>query len=95
MLCFGEGITPNYLQGLDWLKKSAEHGNAYAENLYRKVNQQFRQQLISASLSLLRGLAMMLARRGEEQYQSVDWTDSRLKEEMDQKKYATGFSMHM
>ena len=95
MLCFGEGIPQNYLQGLDWLKKSAEHGNAYAENLYRKVNQQFRQQLISASLSLLRGLAMMLARRGEEQYQSVDWTDSRLKEEMDQKKYATGFSMHM
>ena len=95
MLCFGEGIPQNYLQGLDWLKKSAEHGNAYAENLYRKVNQQFRQQLISAPLSLLRGLAMMLARRGEEQYQSVDWTDSRLKEEMDQKKYATGFSMHM
>ena len=95
MLCFGEGITQNYLQGLDWLKKSAEHGNAHAENLYRKVNQQFRQQLISASLSLLRSLAMMLARRGEEQYQSVDWTDSRLREEMDQKKYATGFSMHM
>ena len=95
MLCFGEGIPQNYLQGLDWLKKSAEHGNAYAENLYRKVNQQFRQQLISAPLSLLRGLAMMLARRGEEQYQSVDWTDSRLREEMDQKKYATGFSMHM
>ena len=95
MLCFGEGITQNYLQGLEWLKKSAEHGNAYAEKLYRNINQQFRQQLISASLSLLRGLAMMLARRGEEQYQSVDWTDSRLKEEMDQKKYATGFSMHM
>ena len=95
MLCFGEGIPQNYLQGLDWLKKSAEHGNSYAENLYRKVNQQFRQHLIYASLSLLRGLAIMLARRGEEQYQSVDWTDSRLKEEMDQKKYATGFSMHM
>ena len=95
MLCFGEGIKQDYIQGLDWLKKSTEHGNTYAENLYKKVNQQFRQQLISASLSLLRGLAMMLARRGEEQYQSVDWTDSRLREEMDQKKYATGFSMHM
>ena len=95
MLCFGEGITQNYLQGLDWLKKATEHGNAYAENLYKNINRQFRQQLISASLSLLRGLAMMLANRGEEQYQSVDWTDSRLREEMDQKQYATGFSMHM
>ena len=95
MLCFGEGVKWDYLQGLDWLKKSSEHGNAYAEKLYKNVNQQLRRQLISASLSLLRSLAMMLARRGEEQYQSVDWTDSRLKEEMDQKKYATGFSMHM
>ena len=95
MLCFGEGIRQDYIQGLDWLKKSSEHGNTYAEKLYRNVNQQLRRQLISASLSLLRSLAMMLARRGEEQYQSVDWTDSRLREEMDQKKYATGFSMHM
>ena len=95
MLCFGEGVKRDYLQGLDWLKKSSEHGNAYAEKLYRNVNQQFRQQLISASLSLLRSLAGMLESRGEEAYLSIDTTDSRLKEEMDQKKYAIGYSMHM
>ena len=95
MLCFGEGIPQNYLQGLDWLKKSAEHGNAYAEKLYKNVNQQLRRQLISASFSLLRSLTGMLESRGEEAYLSIDTTDSRLREEMDQKKYATGFSMHM
>lgn len=91
MLCFGQGVPQNYKEGMQWLRESAKHGNTHAETLRRHVYRALREELISASLSLIRGLAMMIESQGEEQYQQIDWTDSRAKEETNRKKYAIGY----
>ena len=91
MLCFGQGVAQNYKEGMEWLRESAKHGNTHAEALHRHVYRALREELISASLLLIRGLAMMMESQGEEQYQQVDWTDSRAKEETNRKKYAIGY----
>jgi len=91
MLCFGLGVPQNYEQGLDWLRKSAEHGNEYAPALHRQVQQQLRDEMIPVVLSLIRSLAGMLESQGEEEYPLIDATDSRAREETRRKKYAIGY----
>lgn len=91
MLCFGQGVPQNYAEGMQWLRESAKHGNTHAEALHRHVYRALREELISASLSLIRSLAMMIKSQGTEEYQQVDWTDSRAKEETNRKKYAIGY----
>lgn len=55
------------------------------------AQQALQAELISATLSLIRSLARMLAYQGEEQYQQLESTDSRSKEETKRKKYAIGY----
>lgn len=81
----------SYTEGMQWLRESAKHGNTHAEALHRHVYRALREEPISASLSLIRGLAMMIESQGEEQYQQMDWTDSRAKEDPNCKKYAIGY----
>lgn len=55
------------------------------------AQQPLQAELISTTLSLIRSLAIMLEYHGEEQYQQLESTDSRAKEETNRKKYAIGY----
>lgn len=84
---FGNGIRVDREKGLEYLNRSAAHGNVYAENLLRVI----RQQHIRGAASLIAQLGRMFQEKEQRQdrvrHQQLDRKQRR---QIDEKKQAMG-----
>ena len=84
---FGNGIRADREKGLEYLNRSAAHGNMYAENLLRVI----RQQHIRGAASLIAQLGRMFQEKEQRQdrvrHQQLDRKQRR---QIDEKKQAMG-----
>lgn len=84
---FGNGIRADREKGLEYLNRSAAHGNVYAENLLRVI----RQQHIRGAASLIAQLGRMFQEKEQRQdrvrHQQLDRKQRR---QIDEKKQALG-----
>ena len=84
---FGNGIRADREKGLEYLNRSAAHGNVYAENLLRVIQQQH----IRGAASLIAQLGRMF-REKEQQQDRVrhQQPDRKQRHQIDEKKQALG-----
>ena len=88
--CFGQGVPQGLEVGMEWLKASANHGNAYASALLEKVQSQIRQQTTSAVFGLLRGLAGMIQTSANHHIRRRNTIDRKQRQKIEEKKQALG-----
>ncbi|WP_455941800.1 SEL1-like repeat protein, partial [Neglectibacter timonensis] len=84
---FGNGIRVDREKGLEYLNRSAAHGNMYAENLLRVI----RQQHIRGAASLIAQLGRIFQEK-EQQQDGVhhQQPDRKQRRQIDEKKQALG-----
>jgi len=84
---FGNGIRADREKGLEYLNRSAAHGNVYAENLLRVI----RQQHIRGAASLIAQLGRIFQEK-EQQQDGVhhQQPDRKQRRQIDEKKQALG-----
>lgn len=88
---FGTGARPDAEKGLDYLKASADHGNAYAAELLRSIQYQQTRGMVMAANSLLTQLGRLFQDKQQKQEQSQQIrTDRKYRREIDEKKQALG-----
>ena len=88
---FGTGIRPDTEKGLEYLKASADHGNAYAADLLRSIQYQQTRGVTMAANSLLVQLGRLFQENQQKQEQSQRIrTDRKYRREIDEKKQALG-----
>lgn len=88
---FGTGVRPDAEKGLDYLKASADHGNAYAAELLRSIQYQQTRGVTMAANSLLAQLGRLFQEKQQKQEQSQQIrTDRKYRREIDEKKQALG-----
>ena len=88
---FGTGIRPDAEKGLDYLKASADHGNAYAAEHLRSIQYQQTRGVVMAANSLLAQLGRLFQENQQKQEQSQRIrTDRKYRREIDEKKQALG-----
>ena len=88
---FGTGVRPDAEKGLDYLKASADHGNAYAADLLRSIKYQQTRGVVMAANSLLAQLGRLFQENQQKQEQSQRIrTDRKYRCEIDEKKQALG-----
>lgn len=88
---FGTGVRPDAEKGLDYLKASAAHGNAYAAELLRSIQYQQTRGVTMAANSLLAQLGRLFQENQQKQEQSQRIrTDRKYRREIDEKKQALG-----
>ena len=87
----GIGVRPDVEKGLDYLKASAAHGNAYAAELLRSIQYQQTRGVTMAANSLLAQLGRLFQENQQKQEQSQRIrTDRKYRREIDEKKQALG-----
>ena len=88
---FGTGIRPDTEKGLEYLKASADHGNAYAAELLRSIQYQQTRGVTLAANSLLAQLGRLFQENQQKQEQNQQIrTDRKYRREIDEKKQALG-----
>lgn len=88
---FGTGVRPDAEKGLEYLKASADHGNAYAVDLLRSIQYQQTRGVVIAANSLVAQLARLFQEKQQKQEQSQQFrTDRKYRREIDEKKQALG-----
>ena len=88
---FGTSVRPDAEKGLDYLKASAAHGNAYAAELLRSIQYQQTRGVTMAANSLLAQLGRLFQENQQKQEQSQRIrTDRKYRREIDEKKQALG-----
>ena len=90
MYCFGEGIPQNLEVGTEWLKSSADHGNPHATPLLQHVQEQTQTMAVQGAFGLLKGLARMIRSEGEQVYHHKYHVESKLMQQIREKKQALG-----
>lgn len=88
---FGTGVRPDEEKGLEYLKASADHGNAYAADLLRSIQYQQTRGVTMAANSLLAQLGRLFQENQQKQEQSQRIrTDRKYRRQIDEKKQALG-----
>ena len=90
LYCFGQGVPQNLEVGMEWLKASASHGNAYAAQLLEKVQSHIHRQTTSAVLGLFRGLAGMIQASANQHIRRRNFIDRKQRQKIEEKKQALG-----
>ena len=88
--CFGQGVPQNLEVGMEWLKASASHGNAYASALLEKVQSHIHRQTTSAVFGLFRGLAGMIQSSANHFIRRRNSIDRKQRQKIEEKKQALG-----
>ena len=88
--CFGQGVPQNLEVGMEWLKASANHGNAYASVLLEKVQNHIHRQTTSAVFGLFRGLAGMIQTSANQHIRRRNSIDRKQRQKIEEKKQAHG-----
>ena len=88
--CFGEGIPQNLEVGTEWLKSAADHGNPSAAPLLQYVQEQTQALAVHGAFGLLKGLARMIRSEGEQEYHYKYHVESKLQQQIREKKQALG-----
>ena len=83
---FGNGIRVDREKGLEYLNRSAAHGNMYAENLLRVI----RQQHIRGAASLIAQLGRMFQEKEQQDRVQHQQPDRKQRRQIDEKKQALG-----
>lgn len=88
---FGIGVRPDAEKGLEYLKASADHGNAYAAELLRSIQYQQTRGVAMAANSLVAQLARVFQENQQTQEEGKQIrTDRKYRREIDEKKQALG-----
>ena len=88
---FGTGVRPDAEKGLEYLKASADHGNAYAAELLRSIQYQQTRGVAMAANSLVAQLARLFQEKQQTQEEGKQIrTDRKYRREIDEKKQALG-----
>ena len=88
---FGTGVRADAEKGLEYLKASADHGNAYAAELLRSIQYQQTRGVVMAANSLLAQLGRLFQEKQQKQERSQQIrTDRKYRREIDEKKQALG-----
>ena len=82
---FGDGIRADREKGLEYLARSAAHGNMYADNLLRVI----RQQHIGGAASLIAQLGRIFQEKEQDRRQRPGM-DRKQRQEIEEKKQALG-----
>ena len=90
MYCFGEGIPQNLEVGVSWLQSAADHGNPHVPPLLQYVQEQTQDMAIQGAFGLLKGLARMIRSEGEQEYHYKYHVESKLMQQIREKKQALG-----
>ena len=90
MYCFGEGVPQDLEVGSTWLKSAANHGNPHAAPLLQYVQEQTQTMAVQGAFSLLNGLARMIRSEGEQEYHYKNHVESKLMQQLREKKQALG-----
>lgn len=88
--CFGEGVPQDLETGTAWLKSAADHGNPHAVPLLQYVQEQTQAMAIQGTFGLLKGLARMIRSEGEQEYHYKHHAESKLMQQIREKKQALG-----
>lgn len=88
--CFGQGVPQNLEVGMEWLRTSASHGNAYASALLEKVQRHLHRQTTSAVFGLFRGLAGMIQTSANHFIRRRNSIDRKQRQKIEEKKQALG-----
>ncbi|MFQ9102628.1 MAG: MobP3 family relaxase [Oscillospiraceae bacterium] len=83
---FGNGIRADREKGLEYLARSAAHGNMYAENLLRVIQQQH----IRGAASLIAQLGRMFQEKEQQDRVQHQQPDRKQRRQIDEKKQALG-----
>lgn len=83
---FGNGIRADREKGLEYLNRSAAHGNMYAENLLRVI----RQQHIRGAASLIAQLGRIFQEKEQQDRVRHQQLDRKQRRQIDEKKQALG-----
>ena len=83
---FGNGIRADREKGLEYLAQSAAHGNMYAENLLRVIQQQH----IRGAASLIAQLGRMFQEKEQQNQRQRPEMDRKQRQEIGEKKQALG-----
>lgn len=83
---FGNGIRADREKGLEYLNRSAAHGNVYAENLLRVI----RQQHIRGAASLIAQLGRIFQEKEQQNQRQRPEMDRKQRQEIGEKKQALG-----
>lgn len=83
---FGNGIRADREKGLEYLNRSAAHGNMYAENLLRVIQQQH----IRGAASLIAQLGRMFQEKEQQDRVRHQQPDRKQRRQIDEKKQAMG-----
>ena len=75
---------------MEWLKASANHGNAYASVLLEKVQNHIHRQTTSAVFGLFRGLAGMIQTSANQHIRRRNSIDRKQRQKIEEKKQAHG-----
>ena len=90
MYCFGEGIPQNLEVGVSWLQSAADHGNSHAAPLLQYVQEQTQVVALQGAFGLLKNLARMIRSEGEQEYHYKHRVESKLMQQIREKKQALG-----
>ena len=90
MYCFGEGIPQNLEVGVSWLQSAADHGNPHAAPLLQYVQEQSQAMAVQGAFGLLKNLARMIRSEGEQEYHYKHHVESKLMQQIREKKQALG-----
>ncbi len=90
MYCFGEGVPHKLEVGVAWLQSAADHGNPYAPPLLRYVQEQTLAVALQGAFGLLKNLARMIRSEGEQEYHYKHHVESKLMQQIREKKQALG-----
>ena len=88
--CFGEGVPQNLEVGVVWLQSAADYGNPHAAPLLRYVQEQSQAMAVQGAFGLLKGLARMIRSEGEQEYHYKNHVESKLIQQIREKKQALG-----
>ncbi len=88
--CFGQGVPQNLEVGAAWLQSAADHGNPYAPPLLQYVREQTQTLAVQGAFGLLKSLARMIRSEGEQEYHYKNHVESKLMQQIREKKQALG-----
>ena len=88
--CFGEGVPQNLEVGVVWLQSAANHGNPHAAPLLQYVQEQTQAVALQGAFGLLKNLARMIRSEGEQEYHYKHHVESKLMQQIREKKQALG-----
>ena len=90
MYCFGECVPQDLEAGTAWLQSAADQGNPHAAPLLQYVQEQTETIAVHGAFGLLKSLARMIRSEGEQEYHYKHHVESKLMQQIREKKQALG-----